>query len=185
MARLYFDNGECMVTVKNAQIPFTQLGLAQDPIDLSFDVQHFDIKVDTWGPLVAPERQMMLGGATLTMNLVHFDQAVLDQCVQQAFCVTTAAGTMPRAGTLMGNNAALQTAGNYYLQVMLSSPVAGKPWCFFACYLTGNPLQFPIGTERTVARTTFKVIPYPPNGDPWNNGQGALGVVLWNNSTVS
>ena len=83
MARDFFINGESMVSVKSrsdSSIPtLTQLGLAESPIVVSEDYEQRAMIVDAWG-MASPDVQQMLGGATISMTLIHFDGAVLKAC---------------------------------------------------------------------------------------------------------
>ena len=183
MARAFYVAGEVLVKVRNAAIGTQELGLSDSSIVITPTFKSMDIAVDTWGSTKGPppEIQSFLAEASVSMTLVHFDQSVLNSCIAQSMAASTA-GTLSHAGTLMGGNAALQASGNYYIQLGLSAPIGGQPWTFFACKLEGN-YSYPVGTERSVVRLNWRVIPYPPGGDPWNGGQGANGVVLWNYSS--
>lgn len=184
MPRDFFINGESMVYVRSPSSVLigaaTQFGLADSPIRVSLDFRHLEIEVDAWGRQVPPEVQCMLASCNITMTLVHFDRAVLDECWRLSLGGTDAAGTLPRAGARLGNNAAFGAVNNYYVRLGISSPVSNKPWVFKHCYMTGNPGEFPLGTERSVVTVNFKAIPY--TRDPWNDGAGALDQVLWDYS---
>lgn len=181
MARDFFINGESMVSVKGAAgtsiNPLIQLGLSDGPIRVSLDFRHRDIQVDAWGNEIPPEVQFMLAAATITMTLVHFDRDVLDVCVQESFGGAAAPGFLTRAGSRLGNNAARFAATNHYIGLNILSPVAAKPWRFYFTYLTGTPVEFPLGTEKSLVQLTWRAIPYTQ--DPWNGGLGALGSPLW------
>lgn len=182
----FFINGETMVQVKSNGLSsisnLTQLGLSDMPIRVSLDFKHLDIKVDAWGQM-PPEIQFMLAGAVVSMTLVHFDRSVLDECWRLSMGGASAVGTLPRAGSRMGN--AFSPVGanaNNFIQLSLTSQVGNKPWRFLTAYLASPPADFPLGTERSVVSVQWRVIPYPNGavpGDPWNNGSGASGTVLW------
>jgi len=190
MARSFFINGETMVSVKgniNTTISSsTQLGLADGPITVTPDFRHRDINVDAWGNTEIPaDVQVFLASVGVRITLIHFDRAVLDTVLAESLGgMNGAVGQMPRAGTLMGGNGLARfAAGNHYIGLNLSSPVGNKPWRFFYSYLTGPPVEFPLGTEKSVAVVNFRVIPYA--ADPWGGGTGALGALLWDYNSDS
>lgn len=185
MARAYYINGETMVAVKgpagSAIASLTNLGLADSPIVLRFDVNHDDIAVDAYGGALGPppEIQAFLTDVQISMSLVHFDADVLDICTRLALGGATSIGQLPHAGQLLGNGQARFGASNNYVGLNLYSPVGGKPWRFYFTYMTGPALVFPLGTRRTIAQVNWRCIPY--SVDPWNAGLGAFGQVLWDN----
>lgn len=181
MGRAYYVNGESMIYVKGpsggAIAALSELGLAEGPISISFENQHEDVKVDAWGN-APPDIQYFLGTATISMALVHFDPAILSECQQLAMAGGAGTeGMLPHAGTLMGGGVALYQPGNSFLSLNIASPVQGAPYQFPAAYLMNSPSPYPLGTERSVVQLTFRATPYTE--DPWNNGQGAQGAVLW------
>lgn len=187
MARDYFINGEHMVFVKgradSAVIgTIQQLGLADSPIVVTPNFRHLDIAVDAWGGDQGPppEIQCLLADVNVRMTLVHFDRAVIDECLRLSMGGPTAIGVLPRAGARMGNNTARFAAGNNFMGLNIASPVGGKPWRFYFSYLTGPPMEFPLGNRRSVVTMNWRVVPYTI--DPWNNSLGAQGVVLWDHT---
>lgn len=183
MARDYFINGPAMVTVKgnvNSSIAnVQQLGLSQDPIRLSPRFNHMDIKVDAWASM-PPEQQYMLADVSISMNLVHVDVPFLQTCMNLSMGGTSTYGTLVGAGTRMGGNTGRFTATWNYISLCILSPVGNLPYRFYNCYLTGQPLEIPVGVERSVFNLNWRAVPYFT--DPWNNGQGSNGVVLWDNT---
>ncbi len=184
MARGLFINGETMVAVKgcsNSNIAaLSQLGLSVDQIQVTPRFNRDDVKANAWGQ--APfETQFMLLDLTVSMTLVQFDYGVLQTCIEESMgglqAGVTQEGQMPRAGTLLGNAAPLQSATNHYISLNLYSPVAGNPWRFYACFLADTPYVFPLGTERSQVVLNWRCIPY--SQDPWNNGDGAAGQILY------
>lgn len=159
MARDLFINGETTVSAAGSV-----LGLASDPIVVSLDLKGLDVKSNSFGD-VPFEVQFMGGEATIKMTLVHFDRAVVDTIVAKSMG-GAAIGQLPRAGTRMGGG------GNFFA-LSLNSPVGSKPWTFPNSYLTGTPIEFPLGAERSLMSLTFRAIPYA--ADP----STAAGVVLW------
>lgn len=190
MARSFFVNGETLVQVKGRVdspiASITQLGLADAPIRITLDYRHKDAQVDAWGGEVPPDTQFMLAEARISMTLIHFDFAVLQTCLQLSMAGAPAEGQMARAGQFMGNGqaqfaAAVQPtgllAGNNYISLNLSSPVQGIPWRFFFSYLSSPPMEFPLGTEKSVVALNWRAIPYTI--DPYNGGLGAYGAPLY------
>ena len=163
----------------------SELGLASDQVRISPQFYQRPIRVENWGE-AAPENQQMLASVRISMNLVHFDRDILDTCIQLALAnPASPAGTLARTGTRMGNGLARFANGNFFVGVNLASPVGQKPWRFLTAYLDNNPFDFQLGNERSVVPVHWTAIPYPPLGDPWNNGNGASGVVLWDHTPDS
>lgn len=177
MARTWYIAGECLVKVSNQALGGVQeLGLAEGPIQVNPRFHHLDMRVDAMGGQAPPETQFMLMESSISMSMINFDYAVLNSCIQSSMGGAPAVGTMPRAGSLMGNSVALGAAGNNLITVGITSPVAPAPWKFMACYLTDFP--WPLGTEKSVVHLTWRAIPFTP--DP----STALNVVVWNHSSM-
>ena len=181
MARDYFINGESLVSFKGNSASsigsLTQLGLSTDPIRVTLELHHKDIIVDAWGPEVPADVQQFLAAVTVNINFIHIDRTVLDYCLQESMGGTTAVGTLARAGLRLGGGVSRFAVGNHYIGLNISSPVAAKPWRFYFAYLTGTPVDVPLGTEKSVISTTWRVIPYTT--DPYGGGTGSLGTLLW------
>ncbi len=188
MARQFYINGETMVLVKgraNSAIgTLSQLGLTQDPIQVMVEYRNLQIDVNAYGQ-VAPEMQAMGMMARVTMNLVHFDPDVLEACVQEAVGGAPSWGTLAHAGQLYGNGLARFAAGdngggNHYIGLNIQSAIGALPWRFYYAYLANNPLQWPLGAERSVVPLTWLAVPY--SVDPWNNGNGSYNVSVFDNT---
>lgn len=191
MARGFQIAGECMVLVKgntNSSInAISQLGLCSDSVDVSYGIVHQDIKVNAWGNMgPPPEEQCFLSDVTVSMSLVHFDEAVLKECVRLSMGGAPVEGQMPRTGALMGGQVARFAAGNNYIGLNLTSPVAGNPYRFYYARLAAQPFRANMGTERQLVVLNWRVIPYTT--DPWGGspaqpntvaGTGSLGALLW------
>ncbi len=182
--RVWYINGESMVYVKGRQDSaigsLQELGLTEGPIQITVNYKHRDINLDAYGGEVPPEVQFFLADATIQIDLINVDVATLNTCIAESTGGTTI-GTFPRAGALLGNYGARFAGGgingNHYIGLNIASPVATRPWRFLTTYMTGPPFAWPLGTEKSVIRTTWRAIPYA--ADPWNNGNGALDQVLW------
>lgn len=183
MARQFYINGESMILVKGASNTaigtLSQLGLTSDPIQVSVEYRTLEIQVDAYGR-VPPEAQSMGMVARIQMNLVHFDVSVLNACIQATNANAPAVGALGHAGTLMGGGVARFQPGNNYIGLNIQSAIGTQPWRFYYAYLANNPLQWPLGAERSIVPLTWYAVPY--SVDPWNNGQGSYGVVLWDNT---
>ena len=81
----------------------------------------------------------------------------------------------------MGGGNPLYSAGNSYIALGILSPVGNIPWRFYASYLTGNPITYPLGTEKSLVQMNWRAIPYAQ--DPWGGGTGAQGVILYDHGT--
>lgn len=180
MARDLYISGESLVTVKGCVTSgianLSQLCLTDSPITITFDNKYIDVNVDAWGDMPA-EVQYKLGGVIITMRAVHFDPDILEACLAESQGGAVTAGQMTRAGTRLGGGVTRFQAGNHYIGLNITSPVASRPWRFLSCYLVGPPARWPIGTERSLVDLNWRCIPYTP--DPWNNGLGAAGYFLW------
>ncbi len=184
MGRDYYINGESMVTVKGMTgtgiATLQQLGLSTDPIVYNFEFRHRDIIVDAHGPELPADVQAFLAAVNITINFIHFDPAILDICQRESLGGGAGPGTMTRAGTRLGGGVDRFQAGNHYIGLNVSSPVQSKPYRFLHAYLTGPAVQIPVGTEKSVVSTNWRCIPY--QADPWGNGLGAQGLVVWDNT---
>lgn len=161
-----FENGPTIVQVKGhagtSISSLTTLGNAEGQVTWSPRFYHDDVIVGgTYGPNVPVDCQFMLADALITMDLVYYDQDALDACIQESNAGATAFGTMPRAGTLMGGQFTRFTSGNHFIGLNLTSPVESKPMRFLAAYLTGQPLNYPIGPARSIVHLNWRAIPYP------------------------
>jgi hypothetical protein len=184
MARSFKVNGEVMVKVKgnpnSAIAALSELGLCDEGgVTVTPEFRHDAIQLDAWGGQVPPEKQFMLMQARITMGLIHYDRDVVDACIREAAGGAAAVGAVARAGTLMGGNVARLLAGNHYVGLNLLSPVENKPWRFLTAHLEGS-VSVNIGTRRSVFQLTWSAIPY--SADPWNNGNGAAGVLVWDHT---
>lgn len=181
MARDLFINGEVLVAVKGPQgsliSSLSELGLSADG-DITITPQIFqdEVTADAWGD--APfEVQLRLSTVTIDMTLVHFDQAVLQECWRLSLGGPQFVGQVARAGARMGSNLARFAAGNNFMGLNLTSPIAGLPYRFYYTYLTQQPLVWPLGTKRSLAKLNWKAI--PAVADPWQGGQGATNYTIW------
>ncbi len=183
MARDFQIPGESLVLVKGAAdsgiAVLSELGLADSSIHVRPNFVHQDINVDAWGPRIPADVQWFLSDVTINMTLVHYDNLILDICVQQSMASTGQFGTMGRAGQRMGNNTPRFGAGNRLVSLNITSPVLGQPWRFFFCYLSSPPVEFPLGTQRSLIVMNWRAIPFTQ--DPYGGGTGALGYPLWDN----
>lgn len=181
MTRTFHVNGETMVYVKGAVGTFianlSELGLSDTSINIQEDYGQQDVVVDAWGKNAAVDMQVLGGFCTVAMTLVHFDREVLRECIRLSMGGGTAEGMRARAGTFMGANNARFAAGWKYISLNLSSVVDLLPWRFYNAYLTGPPVQWPLGTERSVVSLNWRVIPYVQ--DPWQGGVGSLDHILY------
>lgn len=195
MARDFYVNGECLVLVKgrtdSSISSLSQLGLAADPVRVTPVFRHQDINVDAWGQAPA-DVQWMLAEMMVSMTMIHFDRTVLNTCIALSMGGgQPAVGQMARAGTRLGGGVTRFMPGNNYIGLQLTSPVGGIPWQFFFTYLMDPPVEFPLGTEKSLLPLRWRVIPYPlpstslPAGsDPYGNGLGATNYPLWSHTVL-
>jgi hypothetical protein len=179
MSRNIFINGETMVYVKGASdtplAVLQELGLSDAAVSVVPEIFHQDINVDAWGR--APiDIQILNGVVNISMTLVHFDRDYLATCLALSMGSLTL-GAVGRSGVRMGGGLARFAAGNSLISLNLASPVGLVPWRFFSAYLTGPPLEFPLGVERSIVRLNWRAIPYVP--DPWQGGVGSTNFPLY------
>lgn len=185
MARDFQINGEPMVYVKgqagSAIASLSELGLCEGPVVVTPNFKHKDIYLDAWGGMdgAPADVQWMLADMTVSMELIHFDRAILNACLALSMGGESTIGQMGRAGTRMGGGNARFVAGNNYISLNLSSPALSVPWRFFFTYLTEPPMEYPLGVEKSVVKLNWRVVPYTV--DPFAAGTGAANYQLWDN----
>lgn len=187
MARDFFVNGESLLEVQggaNSSIVtnLTELGLCSDPVRIRPSFRHRDINLDAWGGEIPADTQWMLAEIQINCTLIHVDISVLEEIIRLSMGAPAAFGQMARAGTRMGNNSALLSATQAYFKLVITSPVAARPWRFFATFLAQPPLEFPLGTEKSMIPVQFRVIPYTQ--DPYGGGTGAQNYVLFDRGST-
>jgi hypothetical protein len=187
MSRGYYVNGETMTYVKGRSdlaliSSRTELGLTDQSIRIQIKTQRLQIRVDAMGD-APPESQFMGASASVSMTLVHFDSAVLDACIQESWGSSPARGQLGHAGSLMGSNKVLFAPGgidgNHFISLNLVSAPGKQSWRFFHSTLSQNPIEWPIGTERSLVTLNWDSLPYTI--DPWNSGNGSYGIAIWDN----
>ena len=182
MPRNFYIMGACMVLVKGCSSNFpitgvTQLGLTDGPIHVSLKHYHKDIYVDDFGDRAPPEVLTMLGEATITMTLTHFDSTVLGACIAEAQQGGTE-GTFGECGQPMGSQQPLFSANNHFISVNIQTDVfsSAQDWRFRACYLADTPYQWQLGTSRSLVSLNWRCIPYfsqqPEEGGAGGNRGG-------------
>lgn len=171
MARGYTVFGEFIVSVSGGLFDeIEELGLTAEPARIVPVYNHRDIPTDGYGPNVPVEVLWNMGECLLFLTLVNYDTEVLGRCYRSAMGGgnpdqgddTDLDGFMGPAGRPLGFGRRIGTAANYYVTVHLFPTDDGQynPYRFIACYLNSQPLEIPIGTERTLVRLCFRVIPY-------------------------
>ena len=193
MPRDFQIQGESMVFVKGHVASYIsgtirQLGLATDQIQVSPHGDYNDLIVNAWGKGVV-DTQFMLGYADITMNLIHFDITVLQECMRLSWGAPTMTddGQFPHAGQRLGGGLARFANGNNYigLNIMTAAQLANS-YRFHYCHLTEAPVVLPLGNEAQIAQLHWRAVPYTqdPFGvlnatDGTTSGTGALGYLLW------
>lgn len=174
MGRRFVVPGATMVRVKGGgHLPpplhqhAANLGLTSESISITPRFVHQDLPVDDFGPTIPPEVMAMMADCTINMTLVHYDPDLLNICVQEANGggngVYTNDGSLAPGGRLLGNNRPMYASGNHYMAVSLVSvSVLEQRWRFKSCYLNAQPLEIPVGTERTLVKLSWRAIPYVP-----------------------
>lgn len=172
------------LAMPSSNIP-TQLGLAIDKIEVTFDISHEELRVNAYGKNT-PEVQCMGGAANVRMDVVHFDPEVLEACWRESQGGSPQIGMLSWAGALLGNSLPQFTAGgvagNHFISLNLKpmNPTGNStltPYHFPYCYLQTPPHEIPLGSTYSLMRLNWRAIPYVP--DPYNrrilNGIQLLG----------
>ncbi len=151
----------------------TELGLAKDTVKVHFYAHHERVQVDDYGSEVEADAYSQLVDAQIRMNLIHYDQDVLDTCLAESMGgIPGTPGTFAPAGTLLGGGRPIFASGNHYISLSLAS--ASPPGDvqkidrFPACRIIQPPLVFPLGAQASVVEVTWKAIPYNPAYTPSN-----------------
>lgn len=183
MSRYVYVNGESLVYVKgpagSAIANLTELGLSDNPITIVLQPMHKEVTADAWGD-VPFEVQTMLASVSVSMTLIHFDPAVVEELARLSMGGGAQAGQMGRAGTLLGNNLPRFAAGNNFFGLNIASPVGQRPWRLFTCYMPQPAVQWPLGANRSIISLSFRAIPYVQ--DPWRGGIGAQNYAIYDHT---
>lgn len=182
----FFINGPALVSVKGRSgsgiSVLSELGLTEGPIRVTPNIRHADIAVNAWGNgHVPPEVQIFAADVTISMALVWFNRDILGYCFSESCGVASGVeGQLAGTGARLGNNSARFSTTNFYISLNITSPNAAVPWRFPSCYMTGPPMEFPLGTERSVVPVNWRCIPYTTN--PYNGGLSTLNYVLFDHT---
>ncbi len=152
-----------------------------DPMRITPVFKTRDMTTDAWGDNPS-DIQTFLAEAFISFTLIHMDRVVLDELIRLSMGAAATVGQVARAGTRMGNNVARFAAGYKFFGVQITSPVAAKPWQFFHCMLADNPIEFPLGTEKSMVPIRFRAILYTT--DPYQGGVGAQNQLLWSHTVL-
>jgi hypothetical protein len=190
MTRAYYVNGETMTLVKGRSDStineLTELGMSQESISITIQSERRPIIVDAYGGK-PPESQFFGAMAAVSMSLVNFDPDILEFCLTESWGSSPGVGQLGHAGALLGNGLARFAPGgvngNHFIGLNIQSALGTQPWRFLYAYLADNPIDWPIGAEKSIVRTSWESIPYSP--DPWNNGNGSYGVQLYDHTLDS
>jgi hypothetical protein len=182
MAVDLFTAGEVLVLVKGAAgsaiAGVQQLGYCESSPTWNPVYENLDVIINAYGQTPA-EVQTMGKTATLSIPLVYFDPAILDALCSESSAGAGSPGANSYAGKRMGGGGALYSSTCHFFSVCFTSPVAGKPFTFLACHLVGQPINFPVGAERSVVQVNLRAISYSPTPT------SLAGVVCWNNSLLT
>lgn len=165
MARDFVINGPTLVMVKGSEgnenlISLAELGLAQEGVRVVPRFYHQDTHVDDFGPDCPADVLWDLAEVTVHMTLIHYDDAILTACVNESMGGAVTEGTLVRGGTPLGGGHALFDSSCHFISLNLTSPALGRPWRFPGSFLTGEPVEFALGTEKTAAVLRWRCIPY-------------------------
>ncbi len=167
MPRDFQINGPALVLVKGAGALLDdegnsvvhELGLSIDRIRILPRLIHRDLTVDDYGAGVPAEVLTNLAEAQIHMTLIHYDRAILKACIAECHA-SSVDGTMTGAMIPLGGGRPLFSVGNHYISLSITSPSLGDPWRFPTAYLYTQPMEIPVGTEKTMVQLKWRAIPY-------------------------
>ena len=144
MAFDIFSQGNCKITTG-----LGELGFSQDQVRIIPRFQHRDVMADDF-PATPALILWMLADVIVEMNLSYFDANILDACIKMSMSSSTF-GTFVGAGTIQ-TFTTLQVGG---------SGDQGAPWNFPKAYLAEQPMEWPLGNERSVVRLRWRAVGIP------------------------
>jgi hypothetical protein len=152
MAMQVHLNGEARIrTGTGAANALEDWGVSVNGVNMTFDPMTEDVITDTFGPMVPFDFQQFLETATIEIEFVFYDSGVWQRSISRTLA-NAARGTMPAAGTLLGQ-------GGFLFRLLVNSPTDGDPYNFLACKIEQG-MSVPVGTRRTMPKVTCKAIPY-------------------------
>lgn len=171
---------------------FAELGLAEEKVYIRPDYRHRQLIQNDFGPDIPAELHWMLAAVDIQFTLIHYDKNVLDYCMSESMGgtinlggVQQFAGILQPAGVTLGRGLFPQESGCHYISVNILSPQLAFPWRFRTTYLNIQPVEIPLGTERSAVMCNFRAIPYIPletvfsqQGTPQLDAVSS-GIVLW------
>lgn len=172
MGRQYQVNGETLVKLKGGThlqnfgmsgSAVVTLGVAADPITISYNLNHLDIHTDKYTQEKPVDVMWMGADAIIKMNLIHWDNDILNTAVSEAMdgydpdALVSGGTGIP--GLTLGHNLDPYSSGCRYMGLGLTSTVtSGRS--FPTCYLHQQPIQMPLSTEKSIVQVTFRAIRY-------------------------
>lgn len=182
MPRNFYINGPTLVQVKgktgSSIATIQELATCESPIRISLQVFNLDIRADAFGD-IPPEVQFMGAIVTVSMSLVNFDKAILNECLRLGMGGAATVGYLPQTGTRMGGPGVRFDSNYNFIGLNLTSPAEGTPYRFLNSQLFGSPFEHPLGAERSITALNWRCIAWNPGGDPYNSGQGFGGLPIW------
>jgi len=174
MSRSIVVHGEALIYVKgpagSSIAALSELGLADNDINITITPLHRDVIVNAWGEAPA-DVQRKIAFITATFNLIQYDPDILEECARLSLG-GAAFGQTGRAGALMGNGLARFAAGNNFIGFNIAAQQSSRPWRFLFSYMKSPIGPFIHGTNPGTIACQFVGVPYI--ADPWNGGAGAL-----------
>lgn len=169
MARNYYVNGETLVKLKGGAhlqnfgmsgSSVVTLGVAADPIEISYNFNHQDQHTDRFTNEKPVDVMWMGGDAIIKINLIHFDNDILDTAISESMDgYSPNNGSTGIPGLTLGHNLAPYASGCRYMGLGLTSSItSGRS--FPTCYLHQQPVQVPLGTKRSIVQVQFRAVRY-------------------------
>lgn len=162
MVRDFYIAGECLVKVKSGGHfdlikELSELGLAEDKIEVSINPRYYPIRTNESGEEVPEEILFDNGDATIRMTLVHYDEAVLRECIRASFAGADE-GKFPAAMTPLGGFRHPFDINNNLVSLNILSE-RQDPYRFPTCYLEDR-IDIPLSVQRTGVQLVWRAFPH-------------------------
>ena len=183
MARKFYIYGETLVYVKfTDQGEFQELGMSSSPIEVIPRFIHQDKTTDSLGPEIPVEIMWQLADCRIAMNLIHYDDTILQTCVRESMGGKLAdLFGMAEPGTLMMNMA--NPTKGHTMVLGLRTIRKSKRWRFPSAYLAGQPLELPLGLDSSVAALNWRAVPAMSRTYAYDADFNADDLAVWQRPT--
>ncbi len=161
-----------------------ELGLCTHDIEIKPRFIHKDVVADDFGPEVAADLMWLLADVSLTMQLIHYDDQVLDALVHEASGRSETLGRVGRgyiagAGTLMGSIFPPFDPKSRYVVLFIQPSTSSEelPYRFIKATLADRPFVMPYGVDSKKVQLQWRVIPSKRNRPDENTFFGPMKIL--------